>query len=1386
MRQSKQSNLNWQFIQTGQILRSPISCFITSVCCLFPIQVFAQSNIVPDRTLGDTNSIVIPNFDGLPQELITGGAVRGQNLFHSFQEFNILEGREAYFANPEGISSIFSRVTGSNISEIFGTLGVNGTANLYFMNPNGIIFGPNASLDVGGSFVGTTADEIQFGEQGFFSATEPNAPPLLTVNPSAFFFNQINPGDIVNNSTAAAGTDPSGSFTAFGLRVPDGKSLSLLGENITVDGGEVLAFGGTVNFVSVADTGKVNLDIAGDNFRFSFTDLARGNIAIANSSRVLALGNGGGEINLTSRDIAISNNSLVETGIASDLGSATTQAGDITLDATEDISIDNSSFVLNRVRTTSNGNSGDIVANANTLTINNGGQLGLLVFGRGNTGNLEINVAESVVIDTKESGLFTGIFAQVRESGFGNVGNVSIEANTLNLSNGGRIDTISSGQGNSGQISIQANSLNLDNFSFISTETTGNTEGDAGNIFFEVNSLTLTNNSNLNSSSFGQGNSGLIEIVANNTISFNSSSIFSEFALGALGEGNNIKLNSNEIILDNGSFISSRNFGQGNSGNIQIETNTLTANNGSQVNTSNFGQGNAGFVVIDANESITFTGVGNGFFSAIFTETGQGVTGSAGAISLSSNSLILSDGARLSSSSFGTGNAGNIDINITEKIDISGANTLVLANVGATAMGDVEGGEISLITQQLSVTSGAQISSSTFGMGNAGNISITASDRVSLVGGSDNFRSIILSNIESGAIGNGGEIQIFTNTFEITDGAQLQTLVRGATDNFFGGQGDAGSIEVNADSNIIIDGFGGGFSSAIVSEVGAGARGNAGDIKLTSENLTITNAAILSADTFGEGNVGNIKLNIAELTEISGENTRVRANVRSNASNIQGGNLTIDTKQLLVIDGAQVSVSTFGQGDAGDLVINATESVELRGEDNIATGFFPGGLFAQVDVDGEGQGGDLILNTSRLSISNGSKVQVATFGNGDAGELIITADEIDIFNTAQFSDFTTGIFGSVETDRFRTVDSPEGNGGDITIRTNRLRVIDGGKLSVTTSGIGNAGTLDIVAKESIEIRGVDPEPEDGVSFIGGSVEEEAIGDGGDVNIVTQNLAISDRGEISVSSLGTGVGGDINITASSLNLDESAIINAETLTDDGGNINLRVADLITLDNQSRISATAGTAEAGGNGGNVTIDTEFLVAFPSSNSDITANAFAGDGGRIDLAAESIFGIQAGLATPNNSTNDIDASSQFGLDGDVSIDTPDVDPARGLDNLPSDLGDASRLITRNCLATADAEEQLNQFVITGKGGFPTNPENLISGDATLSAEWLTLPETEQAFVHSTKLTNQSLIATPEIVEATNWAFNQQGELVLVSSKSQTEFKIPWLPENSCSASS
>ena len=166
-----------------------LAALLSSVAVFGNGRAIAQI-ITPDRTLGTESSILTSGVEvkGNTADLIEGGAERGTNLFHSFSDFSIPEANRVYFANPVGIESILSRVTGGNLSNISGLLGVDGSADLWLINPSGIVFGSDAVLDIEGSFHATTADAITIGE-GVYSAIEPEQSQLLVVKPSTSFYN---------------------------------------------------------------------------------------------------------------------------------------------------------------------------------------------------------------------------------------------------------------------------------------------------------------------------------------------------------------------------------------------------------------------------------------------------------------------------------------------------------------------------------------------------------------------------------------------------------------------------------------------------------------------------------------------------------------------------------------------------------------------------------------------------------------------------------------------------------------------------------------------------------------------------------------------------------------------------------------------------------------------------------------------------------------------------------------------------------------------------------------------------------------------------------------------------------------------------------------------
>ncbi|NJS16721.1 MAG: filamentous hemagglutinin N-terminal domain-containing protein, partial [Nostocaceae cyanobacterium CSU_2_110] len=538
---------------------------------------FAQSNIVPDNTLGIESSQINNNNlnrNGIPSTLIEGGAERGQNLFHSLQELNVGEGRGAYFVVPNNnIQNVLTRVTGNNPSEILGILGTisnrnfdPSNANLFLINPNGIVFGENASLDINGSFVGTTANGIEFGEQGFFSATNPETTPLLTVNPSAFLFSQIKQtASIQNNSVAPTGIiDPAG-FNVFGLRVPDGKSLLLLGGNVNMNGGELNAYGGRVELGGLAETGTVALDINGNNFSLGFPDnVTRADVSLTNQAKVEVQGAGGGDIVVNARNVEITGGSFLSGGIGQGLGTPETVAGDITLNATGEITVaDSGSQIRNWVRRDSRGNGGNITVNAGSLNLAEGASLSASTFGEGKAGNVTVTANDTVSLTDAR------IFNRVEAGGVGDGGNIEINAANLTLRDGAQLttsirrasDTQSAGRGNAGDVNVNVSGVvdiagRRDTFpsGIRSTVGTG-TIGNGGNITVDAGSFNLAEGARLDASTFGEGKAGNVTVTAKDTVSLTDARIFNRVEAGGVGDGGNIEINAANLTLRDGAQL---------------------------------------------------------------------------------------------------------------------------------------------------------------------------------------------------------------------------------------------------------------------------------------------------------------------------------------------------------------------------------------------------------------------------------------------------------------------------------------------------------------------------------------------------------------------------------------------------------------------------------------------------------------------------------------------------------------------------------------------------------------------------------------------------------------------------------------------------------------
>ncbi len=1250
----------------------------------------AKAQITPDNTLGAEASQLNQNvlINGALGDKINGGATRGSNLFHSFSEFNIKEGQRVYFANPTGIENILTRVTGGNASNIFGTLGVDGAANLFLINPSGILFGENALLDVQGSFVGTTANGVQFGNQGIFSATNPKAPELLTIQPSALWFNQlIQNAEIQNNSIAPAGIDSSG-VSRFGLRVGDGKSLLLVGGNVSMDGGQLNALGGRVELGGLAEPGNINLVFNGDNLSLKFPlDVTRASVSLTNQAGVDVKAAGGGNIAINARNVEILGGSRLDAGIAESLGTPETVAGDITLNATGEIKVASSdSGIRNFVEQGAKGKGGNITIDSVDFSLSDGSVIAALTYGQGNAGNITVSARNAVDLADARIG------SVVQPGGVGKGGNIDINAATLSLTDGSVIAASTYGQGNAGNVTVSAKNTvdlagNAEIFSVVGARGVGkggnininaatlsltdgaelstftssavDTEpagrGDAGNINILVSDLSLRDGAQINASTSGQGNAGNVRVSAKNAVDLaNNARIFSGVGPEGVGKGGNIDINAAALSLTDdaqlATFTSASDTyaaGRGDAGNVNIKVaGAVSLRDSAQLTASTSGEGNAGNVTVNAN-AVDLAGN-----AGISSTVGAGGVGKGGNIDINAATLSLTDGAQLSTFTSGAsdtyaagrGDAGNVNIKVA----------------GAVSLRD-----------------SAQFTASTSGEGNAGNVTVNA-NAVDLAGNAG-----IFSTVGAGGVGKGGNIDINAATLSLTDGAEVSTFTStsGASDTQPAGRGDAGNVNVKVTGAVDIAGQKNGNSSGIRSSVGTGGVGNGGNIIINSGDFSLSDRAVLSASTFGVGNAGSVTVGAKNTVSLA--NAGIGSTVEAGGVG-KGGNIEINAATLSLTDGAQLSTfisgasDTYaaGKGDAGNVNVKVTGAVDIAGEKN----GIQSGIRSSVGTGGVGNGGNIIIDSGDFSLSDRAVLAASTLGQGNAGNVRVSAkDAVSLANAAIFSTVEAGGVGK---------------GGNIDINAATLSLTDGAILNTFTNsafdtrpaGRGDAGNVNVKVTGAVDIAGQ--------SGILSAVNTGTVGNGGNITIDSGDFSLRDGAVLAASTLGqgnagnitvsarnavdlvnapilstveaggVGKGGNIDINAATLSLADGASL--ETLTNiafdaqpagrgDAGNVNILVTGAVDIAGekngiQSGIYSFVGTGTVG-NGGNITIDSS---SFSLRDGAALAASTLGQGnaGNVTVSARNAVDLADNAAILST----VEAGG-IGKGGNIEINSPKI---------------------------------------------------------------------------------------------------------------------------------
>ena len=869
--------------------------WICGVLLLGPLNI-SHAQITLDGSLGPAGALSGPNYV-IPAEV---GQTRGGNLFHSFGQFNVLTNQSGTFTGPNSISNIIGRVTGGQRSTIDGLLRseIPG-ANLFLFNPAGVLFGPNASLDVKGSFHVSTADVVRLADGGAFFANVDAPSVLTTAPPVAFGFLSSTPAGITIRESV--------------LEVPEGRSLSVVGGDVEIVGGPVgllRARSGRIGIVSVGSPGDVTFDAVTqmpDINLASFTQLGRiqlsdeafltttgrptgpggngtvlirgGRLVMTGTSAISANSVGNVDGARVGIDVRISGDVVIDDSIVETRSLGAGRGGDLVLSGTT-VALQNGGV---QTETVASGRGGDLTLTAGRLTLISGGALGTNATGTGPGGALTIRATDSVSIVGGGPGGRSRIFSFTDDSAAG--GALTIAAPTV-TSDQGVVLARTRGSGNAGIIRLDVDRLNIIG-----------PEGMFGGF------------------SSGLGRAADVTVNARESVSVAQRAFLnSTVASTASGTAGKLTITSPTVLVDGG-FVGGLATSGATAGDVELRARTVALTAGGQIATGTGSAGDGGTITIHGleagqpSELVALSGRNETFRSSITTETTG--SGNAGRISIFTRRLMSDDGT-IAANTFSAGLGGDIDLNVGT-MTLQGASFLSSSTNAAGNAGSVT----IRATDAIGISSGSIVGAFSLGSGAPGRLSISA-PTLSVDGGAS------LATLTTGP-GRGGDVTI--------DVGKL-SLSRAFIDSSTSGSGPGGNIDIRAGTVDLNDGTAVSASST--------SSGNAGNIRINAQEKFVSrNSSVTTEARQSDG--GNIDIRAGSLFHLS------RSDITTSVStgNGRGGNILIDP-QFVILDRSQIRADALG-GPGGNVTIVA--DVFLKSPDSIVSASSALGVPGTINIE---------------------------------------------------------------------------------------------------------------------------------------------------------------------------------------------------------------------------------------------------------------------------------------------------------------------------------------------------------------------------------------------------------------------------------------------------